>query len=116
MKIFLLTAIFCYGLLYAGAQTNSSIQIKGIITDSVSQKPLPFATLALFNIKTGQAFKNYISKEDGSFEFKFNDSVDCRLVIAFTGYDNKIIPIKKGSADLGTISMKPGGKQMNEVT
>lgn len=106
------------GLLYAGAQTNhSTFIIKGSIIDSASQKPLAFATLVLQNEKTGTAIKNYISKENGGFEFAYNDSVDSRLVIAFTGYDNKIIPMKKNQAsDLGLISMRPTGKQMNEVT
>ncbi len=116
MKILLLTAVFFSAFLHSGAQRASSIQIKGIVTDSVSRKPLPFATLALLDTKNGKAIKNYISKEDGSFEFLFNDSVDCRLVIAFTGYDNKIISLKGATGDLGTITMKPGGKQMNEVT
>ncbi len=61
--------------------------------------------------------KNFISKDDGSFEFSVADSLDWLLVIAFTGYDNKTVPISKGkSVDLGQVSLKASGKQMNEVT
>ena len=46
-----------------------------------------------------------------------SDSLEYLLVIAFTGFDNKTIMVKRGqSADLGTISLKPSDKQMKEVT
>jgi hypothetical protein len=118
MKVLSLTALLSWILCHAWAQTNHSlINLKGTVIDSATGKPLAFATLVLQNAKTKSPAKNFISKEDGSFEFSVTDSLDWLLVIAFTGYDNKTIPIIKGkSEDLGQISLKASGKQMKEVT
>ncbi len=45
------------------------------------------------------------------------DSLDYLLVFAFTGYDNKTIPISRGkSLDLGQVSLRLSGKQLQEVS
>ncbi len=118
MKALSLTALLSWILCHAWAQTSHTlINLKGTVIDSATGKPLAFATLVLQNAKTKAPVKNFISKEDGSFEFSVTDSLDWILVIAFTGYDNKTIPIIKGkSEDLGQISLKVSGKQMKEVT
>jgi Outer membrane protein beta-barrel family/CarboxypepD_reg-like domain len=115
--LFLITLLTCL-LSNAWAQTNVSvINLKGTITDNSTGKPLAFATLVLQNIKSGKPVKNFLSKDDGSFEISVNDSLDYQLVIAFTGYENKSVQIVKGqSADLGSISLKPADKQMKEVS
>jgi Outer membrane protein beta-barrel family/CarboxypepD_reg-like domain len=118
MKSLSLTALLSWLLCQTWAQTNHpSINLKGTVVDSATGKPLPFATLVLQNSKTKAPVKNFIAKEDGSFEFSVPDSLDFLLVIAFTGFDNKIILVSRGeSADLGQLSLKASGKQMNEVT
>ncbi len=118
MKALSLTALLSWLFCQAWPQTSHPlINLKGTIVDSSSGKPLAFATLVLQNAKTKAPVKNFISKDDGSFEFSVSDSLDWLLVIAFTGYDNKTVPIKKGkSTDLGQVSLKVSGKQMNEVT
>jgi hypothetical protein len=117
MKALSLTALLSWILCHAWAQTSHTlINLKGTVTDSATGKPMAFATLVLQNAKTKAPVKNFISKEDGSFEFSVTDSLDWLLVIAFTGYDNKTIPIIKGkSEDLGQISLKASGKQMNNL-
>ena len=80
--------------------------------DSTTGKPLAFATLVLQNSKTKTPVKNFITKEDGSFEISVSDTLDYQLVFAFTGYDNKTIPVNRDqSTDLGWISLKPSDKQ-----
>jgi Outer membrane protein beta-barrel family/CarboxypepD_reg-like domain len=118
MKALSLTVLLSWILCNAFAQTNDHhINLKGIIVDSTTNKPLAFATLVIQNSKTKTSVKNFLSKEDGSFEFSITDSLDYQLVIAFTGYNNKIITLKKGqSADLGKLDITPSGRQMKEVT
>jgi hypothetical protein len=118
MKIFSLTALLSWILCQATAQTNHSvIKIKGIVVDSSSGKAMAFATLVLQNSRTKTAIKKIISNDDGSFEISASDSLEYQLVIAFTGFENKIIMINKSqSTDLGTISLTPSDKQMKEVT
>ncbi|MFI5156828.1 MAG: carboxypeptidase-like regulatory domain-containing protein, partial [Chitinophagales bacterium] len=100
------------------AQTGDPIiNLKGTVLDSTTGKPLAFATLVLQNANTKAAVKNFFSKDDGKFELAVTDSLNYLLVIAFTGFDNKIIPIVRGqSSDLGSIALKPSGKELNEVT
>jgi len=118
MKALSLTALLCCILCNVFAQTNDHrINLKGTIVDSSTNKPLAFATLVIQNSKTKTSVKNFLSKEDGSFEFSLTDSLDYLLVVAFTGYNNKVITLKKGeSADLGRLVIAPLGKQMKEVT
>ncbi|HLA57743.1 MAG TPA: outer membrane beta-barrel protein, partial [Puia sp.] len=71
----------------------------------------------LLNSKTKAPVRNFLSKDDGSFEFSYTDSLDYQLGLAFTGYESKMIPIvRHQSGDMGRITLKLAGKQMNEVT
>ena len=118
MKTRFLTVLFFCFYFCAWAQTTKSLlNLKGIVVDSVTQKPMAYATLVLLNSKTKAPVKNFLSKDDGSFEFLYADSLDYQLGLAFTGYENKIITIVRDqSGDMGRIALKPAGKQMNEVT
>lgn len=96
MKALSLTVLLSLILHIAWAQsTGNLITLKGSVVDSTSGKAMAFATLAVQNAKTKTSVKNFLSKEDGSFEFSLSDSLDYLLVIAFTGYNNKIIPLKE---------------------
>ncbi len=115
LSIIILLAFVC--LQSIAQANNSTINLKGTVLDSASGKPLPYATLVLQHANTKSALKNFFAKDDGSFELTVADSLDYQLVIAFTGFDNKIVNIKKAqSVDLGAISLKPSGKSLNEVT
>jgi hypothetical protein len=118
MKALSLTTLLSWILCNAWAQTTGNlINLKGSIVDSTSGKPMAFATLVVQNSKTKTSIRNFLTKEDGSFEISLADSLDYLLVIAFTGYNNKVISIKKGqSDDLGKLGLAPSGKQMKEVT
>jgi len=118
MKTRFLTVLFTCLFCYAWAQKNNAQNnLKGIVVDSIAGKPLAYATVVLLNSKTKKPVKNFLTKDDGSFEFYYTDSLDYLLAFAFTGYDNKTIPIVRGqSADIGRVTMKLAGKQMNEVT
>ena len=97
MKTLSLTALLSCMLSLAWAKTDqSSFTLKGIVVDSTTGKPLAFATLVLQNSKTKDPVKNFLSKEDGSFEISLSDSLDYLLVFAFTGYDNKTITVSHG--------------------
>lgn len=118
MKALSLTVLLFFLLYVAKAQTKDSlIHLKGFVVDSVTGKPLSFATLVVQQSNTKSPVKNFLSGEDGSFEFSVNDSIGFNLVIAFTGYENKIVPVSRGkSADLGKIAMKLSDKQLKEVS
>jgi hypothetical protein len=118
MKTLSLTALLSCLLCFAFAKTNEPLfTLRGIVSDSTTGKPLAYATLVLQNSKTNAAVKNFLSGEDGKFEFSLADSLDYLLIFAFAGYENKTITVNRGqSADLGTIYLKPAGKELKEVS
>jgi len=62
---------FCLLTTTAIAETTSSVlSVKGVVTDSSSNKPLSYVTVAIWDTKTKQAVKSTLTKEDGSFELK----------------------------------------------
>ena len=117
MKALALSFLLSFLFFHASAQSKGpSILVKGLVRDSLSSKPLAFATIVLQDVKSKTPVKNVLSKEDGSFELSFTDSAAYQVVFAFTGYDNKTIPLSRGqSLDLGPIDLKASTKQMKEV-
>lgn len=118
MKALSLFILLGLVFLQSRAQTNIPVlNLKGTVLDSATGKPLAYATLVLQNASTRVPLKNFLSKDDGSFELAVADSLTYLLVIAFTGYDNKIIRINRGqSVDLGSVLLKVSGKDLKEVT
>ncbi len=118
MKFFKLTLIFLSFYCIAFAQTtNNNVVIKGIVADSVNNKPLSYVTIALQDAATKTTIKSALAKDDGSFEITIANDKNYLLVIAFTGYINKTIPIKskETTVDIGKIVLSPSGKQLKEV-
>jgi hypothetical protein len=118
MKALSLTVLLSCLLCLTQAQPNHLlIHLKGTVVDSSTGKPLVFATVALQNSKTKVPVKNFLSKDDGSFELSVTDSADYQLVFAFTGYENKTVAVVHGkSMDLGVVSLKLSDKQLKEVS
>ncbi len=119
MKIVLPTLLFSLILYAASGQTvKSNITVKGSIIDSVTSKPLAYVTVALQDTKTQLPVKSTLSKEDGSFEISAADNKTYLLVLAYTGYSNKTIPVTKETpvVNIGKIILSPSGKQLKEVT
>lgn len=85
---------------YAVAQTKpTGLQIKGSVTDSVSQKPIDFITVNLLKDKNVPVKVDY-SKTNGSFEFTGLKPYKYYLVIGGVGFKSKTI-----QADLSDSTM-----------
>ena len=117
MKPLLTAILFCF-FISSFAQTKTIITVKGIVIDSVNNKPLSYVTVALEDVKTSAPIKSAISKDDGSFEITGSSEKNYLLVLAFTGYINKTVLIKNNESvvDIGKIILSPSGKQLKEVT
>lgn len=117
MKKLLLAAVFCMLTALVHAQMSAtSVTIKGIVIDSVTQKPLGFVTLALSDATTKQPVKSTLSKDDGAFDFKNIHAKPYQLSLVYIGYQTKTISIKgDASADLGKIILSPSNSQLKEV-
>ena len=67
------------------------INISGIITDSESEEPLPFATIGIMSKGKGT-----VTNSNGEFGLKItNDCIDDSLSVSYLGYYDRQIPVKQ---------------------
>ncbi len=97
-RVFLLTVTFLI-------HQYSVSQIKGIITDSETGKPVPGATIVYSDKEKGT-----ISNPDGTFE----TGPATRLVISAIGYKKAIVTIVSGK-NYYLVSLEPANYQLQEV-
>ncbi len=119
MKPLLIAVFFiCLSVVVSAQSATPNITIKGSVIDSLGNKALSYVTVVLQDAKTTITLKSVLAKEDGSFEISAADNKTYNLILAFTGYADKTIPIKnEGSVvNVGKISLSPSSKQLKEVT
>ncbi|MDT3403021.1 TonB-dependent receptor domain-containing protein [Mucilaginibacter terrae] len=116
MKKLILTAICGCMAAIALCQTNTAL-IKGSVTDSATQKPLSYITLALKDSTGQQSIKSTLTKPDGSFEINQVTPKAYQLVIIAVGYQAKTITIPAFSKifDAGNILLANATNQLKEV-
>jgi len=117
MKLFL-PALFCCLFSFASfAQTTPQITVKGIAIDSIAKAPLGYVTVALQDVATHLPVKSNLTKDDGTFELKAPAGKSYQLVLAFVGYNNKVLRVKgTGNVfDLGKIMMSAASNQLKDV-
>jgi Outer membrane protein beta-barrel family/CarboxypepD_reg-like domain len=113
--LFICIAMQCiFTSTYLKAQ-EKTVQLKGVIIDSLTKKPGEYFTIALK--KDSVLLKSVISDEQGKFSFAAVDQGPYILIIGSLGYQSKQIPVKLADhTDLGKIYMKPQGNDLNEVS
>jgi outer membrane receptor for ferrienterochelin and colicin len=98
---------------------KGSGKIKGILLDSLSKKPVEFASLALVDIKTNNPIDGTTTDEKGVFTLTKVASGSFKIMISFIGYKTKTIKDikidKKTELDLGSVIFSPDVVQLNEV-
>jgi outer membrane receptor protein involved in Fe transport len=123
-RILLLITIFC-SVLSAKAQLGgggSSVlgKISGTIVDSVTKKPLDYATVSLFKSGGKAPLNGAVTDEKGNFSLNNIAVGNYKLVVSFIGYPSKTIdPVtttrEKPDAKLGSIVLAPSSKTLNAV-
>ncbi|WAC40426.1 carboxypeptidase-like regulatory domain-containing protein [Pedobacter sp. SL55] len=115
-RYFLTLSIFvlCVFTSLSSRAQDKSFQIKGVIIDSLTQKPGEYFTIALK--KDSTVIKTVVSDEQGKFTLSAIKEGQYNLIIGSIGYQSKQIPVKiTKDNDLGKIAMKPQGNDLNEV-
>lgn len=117
MNKFLLTTLLVFYMCALYAQNKSGI--KGIVTDSVGNKPMERVTIGITDLKDS-TFVSYTSTtKTGSFALSGMPSDKPLVIIAsHMGYANfiKVVTLKRGETlDMGNIVMKARSNIMNEV-
>jgi outer membrane receptor protein involved in Fe transport len=100
-------------------QPRGNSKITGVLIDSLSGKPVEFATIALINTKTGKPIDGTTSDEKGKFALTRLAPGSYRLQYSFIGYRNRessLLTVVKG-ADLpvGSVKLQPDVRTLGEV-
>lgn len=115
-KTAFLFSFVCCAFLFSYSQGT----IMGKITDSSTSKPLGLATITVFKATDTVLITYRLSSPDGDFKVpSLPLNLECRVVISFSGYSvyrhEFMLTDEKPSLDLGTISMNPDAKSLDEV-
>ncbi|WKX78141.1 carboxypeptidase-like regulatory domain-containing protein [Zobellia laminariae] len=98
--------LFAFFLFFTTTQHAQSLS--SIIVDSVSKKPVPYATVQLNN-------RGMITNEEGKFKFLLSDAVEATdsLFISCIGYESIGRPISEFTDSL--ITLRPKAIELQEV-
>lgn len=83
--------------------------ISGIVRDSLTSEPVPYASVATTVNATG-----VLSDDNGIFELSVPDRADM-LMVSCLGYDKKEVPIAKGNINIYDVKLSPSAVQLQEV-
>ncbi|GAB3522607.1 TonB-dependent receptor [Emticicia fontis] len=112
---YLLLGLFFAIPLFAVSQTTT---ITGMLKDSTTNNPLPFATISLFKNNAPQPVKATFSDEVGKFSIP-TDTGSFTILCTFIGYADKRISVtirNNESKDLQTILLVSTTKSLGAVT
>ena len=126
MKRFYLFFIILSSFISAKAQFGvgggSSIvgRISGTLIDSLTKKPLDYASIGLYRSGGKSPITGVITDEKGNFKLDGIHPGNYKISISFIGYPTKIIdPVlttdSKPDKNLGSIVVSPGAKALKEV-
>ncbi|WP_184545869.1 TonB-dependent receptor domain-containing protein [Mucilaginibacter sp. FT3.2] len=103
----------------ANVITEGTSGITGTIIDSLSQKPVDYATVAIFDQASGKLINGTVTATDGKFTIAKIPAGTYQLKISFLSYTSKTISklkITDGSTlKLGKISLSPDSRLLKEV-
>lgn len=95
-------------------------KITGLLVDSLSGKPVEFATIALMNVKTNKPIDGTTSDAKGAFTLAKLAPGEYRLQYSFIGYKNKnsdSFTIAKGTVlNMGSVKLPADIRLLGEVT
>jgi len=108
------------GILSTQAQTRiTSVTLKGIVTDSITNQPMAFATVTLLKVKDSSAVTGGLTTAKGDFNIPGVRPGAYTLKIAYMGYKSILNPltIKATTKEvtIGPFTMNSNTKTLGEV-
>ncbi|WP_374166833.1 TonB-dependent receptor domain-containing protein [Arcticibacter sp. MXS-1] len=103
----------------AGGGMPAGGKISGLVIDSLTRKPVEYATVTL--TKTGAAKSTNGGLTDGKGAFKIDNVLpgSYKLAISFMGYQTKVLQVtssaEKSDVHLNRVILSPSAKMLNEV-
>lgn len=95
-------------------------KISGVVVDSVTKKPLDYATIAVYRSNGKVPLNGTMTDEKGVFKLNDMKIGKYKIVITFIGYPSKTVdPVvttpSKPDFNMGTILVAPSGKTLSAV-
>ena len=109
-KLILSSIIFLFCSVAGYAQTKPYAAVSGIITDSLTGKPIEFVAVSLQKSKVGS-----LSDNDGEFRLINDKTTASMLILSAMGYRTKEVPILPGKYYNLKIKLVSDGVQIKEV-
>ncbi len=106
-RIIALILIIVTGFLPASA--GESYFVRGIVRDSISNEPIPYASVV-----TQETGRGGVADESGIFEITIPVETKA-LQISCVGYDKYILPIKRNRLNTYAVYLQPSTTQLQEV-
>lgn len=103
-----------------GGGTTITGKISGVIIDSLTQRPVDYATIALGRSKSTKNTNGSLTDDKGAFKIDNVTPGAYKITISFLGYQTKVIdPVQttpgKPDLNLGKILLSPNQKMLGEV-
>ncbi len=98
---------------------KGNIKITGTVVDSLTQKPVEFANVALMRADATAPLDGAVCNDKGEFTISKVAPGDYKVVISFIGFNSRVISVKvddKKDVDLGKITIAPTEQVLKEIT
>jgi outer membrane receptor protein involved in Fe transport len=118
MNKYLLFIISCLISSFLFAQgPPKTIQVDGLLLDSITNKPLSFVTISLADAATKAPVKSTLTKDDGTFTINGLPPKPYLVSFVYVGYKSQTLSIP-GSADFhsGTVKLSASNSRLKEVS
>lgn len=124
-RFYLIFAIICsfitaHAQIGVGGGSKIVGKISGNVIDSLTKKPLDYASVGLYRSGGKAPITGVITDEKGNFKLDNVSAGNYKLVVTFIGYPSKTIdPVvttaSKPDINVGIIAVSPGAKMLKEV-
>jgi outer membrane receptor protein involved in Fe transport len=117
IKYFYRLVFLFFFTLCAALASGQNITLKGMITDSETGQPIPFATVAVLDATSEEILSGSTTDIEGKFEM-ISEREDITVQVNFMGYEEKRLPppaVRSGEMDFGTIQLQSSALGLDEV-
>ena len=112
--------LFLFLVMTMGAYAQGNSRITGTIVDSLTQKPVEFANVALARDTSATPIDGTVCDEKGEFSLSKVAPGSYRLMISFIGFETRAISVtiseRREEVDLGEIIISPTPQILEAVT
>ena len=119
MNIFIKQSLYLGLLIMSsiGFSQDDDVEVFGVLVEEDNSQPIPYVTIALYDIDTKGIISGTTTGENGKFSIT-TDSSDFYIEISFMGYKTKKISdfkVKNSKIDLGIIKLLEDNEALDEV-